>query len=107
MGGAGDDLFAFDDGDTGAARATADRVLDWDEGDRIDLSAVDADRSAGGDQAFSFIGNDAFGGTAGELRSQTIAGDLYLQGDMDGDGNADLMVRVDDLAAITAADLIL
>ncbi len=42
----------------------------WDfshaQGDRIDLSAIDANSSVGGNQAFTFIGAANFTGTAEE-----------------------------------------
>ena len=38
------------------------------EHDRIDLTTIDADKTAGGNQAFDLIGTAAFSGAAGELR---------------------------------------
>ena len=57
-------------GETGLTAATADVVADFNraEGDRIDLSAIDADVYAAGNQAFTFIGTAAFSGTPGEIR---------------------------------------
>jgi Ca2+-binding RTX toxin-like protein len=55
---------------TGATRDTADTIYDFDaaEGDLIHLSGIDADTDVAGNQAFSFIGGNAFSGTPGEIR---------------------------------------
>ena len=105
-GGAGNDVFAFDDGDSGATVATADRVMDFAVGDRIDLSAIDAivmDSTT----PFTFIGTAGFSQTAGELRYQFVGGETYISGDTNGDGIADLMIRVQGNVVLTAADFIL
>ena len=62
--------------------------------DLIDLQATGA--------AFSFIGNDSFSGVAGELTYQNGS----LQGDVDGDGNADLVIDLMG-ANLQASDLVL
>lgn len=105
-GGAGNDIFAFDDGDSGATVATADRIMDFAAGDRIDLSAIDAivmDSTT----PFSFIGTSGFSQTAGELRYQFVGGETYISGDTNGDGIADVLIRVQGNIALTAADFIL
>ena len=53
--------------------------------DKIDVSAIDA-VEGGGDDAFTWIGDKAFSGHAGELRYQSTASGLTIQGDVDGDG---------------------
>ncbi|HEX8379333.1 MAG TPA: calcium-binding protein [Allosphingosinicella sp.] len=91
-GGAGGDLFRFFDGDLGIG-AGADVITDlinWV--DKLDLRGVDANSSAAGDQAFSFIGTAAFSGTAGELRYGFDGTDTWLQGDITGDGVADFEI---------------
>jgi Ca2+-binding RTX toxin-like protein len=106
-GGAGNDTFAFANGDFGGATAaTADEIVDFTGGqDKIDLSAVDANTLLGGDQAFAFIGTNAFSDTAGELRYEQISGATYLTGDTNGDGIADFMIKVDGSHLFTGADL--
>lgn len=47
-----------------------------------------------GNQAFNWIGSNAFNGVAGELRAFQSGGNWIVQGDTDGDGNADLVVSV-------------
>ena len=108
-GGTGSDTFAFHDGDFGGAtRATADRILDFVQGeDIIRLSSVDADTTVTGDQAFHFMGTTAFDGHAGELRYEQISGATYVSGDTNGDGTADFMIRIDGLQTLTAHDFVL
>jgi Ca2+-binding RTX toxin-like protein len=73
------------------------------EGDRIDLSAIDANLFAAGDQAFTPIGvNVAFNGVAGELRFNGG----FLEGDVNGDRVADFQIDLD-VAVLQASSLIL
>ena len=60
-----------------------------------------------GNQAFSFIGSAIFSHTAGELRAYQAAGQTWIQGDIDGDGVADFLIRIDGLHTLTASDFIL
>ena len=109
-GGTGADTFLFRDGDfAGMTSGTADRIHDFSqaEGDKLDFSNVDANTLLGGDQAFSFIGNAAFGHHAGELRYYQQSGVTYVAGDTNGDGVADFAVRIDGLFTIHASDLVL
>jgi Ca2+-binding RTX toxin-like protein len=74
----------------------ADSVLDFTSGiDKIDLRLLDANAGVAGDQSFTFIGSNAFGGGAGELRAyDTGSGYWRLEGDVDGDGMADFALNV-------------
>ena len=68
-------------------------------GDRIDLSFIDADSLAANDQAFIYIGSAAFSGggalSAGQLRvTLTSPGQWRAQGDINGDGAADLQIDI-------------
>jgi Ca2+-binding RTX toxin-like protein len=96
-GGSGADTFQyFAAGDSTVA--ASDHILDFTNGtDRIDLLRVDADTTQAGDQAFSFIDGNAFSGHAGELRTAYDAGSghWFVQGDTDGDGQADFQILVD------------
>lgn len=112
-GGAGADRFVFrtaaDFG--GASAATADRIVDLvrTQGDRIHLGLLDADATtAGTDEAFSFIGTEAFtNGVAGQLRYAWINGNTFVQGDTDGDADADFWIRVDGEVNLASGDFIL
>jgi Ca2+-binding RTX toxin-like protein len=108
-GGTGADTFVFRDGDfAGLTPSTSDRIIDFShsEGDRIDLAQVDANAGLGGDQDFTFIGSSAFHDVAGELRYEIINGNTYVYGDTNGDGLADLMIRLDGSHALVSGDFI-
>jgi len=108
-GGAGADSFVFRHGDFGGATvATADEITDFTHGeDHIRLNYVDANSTVTGDQAFAFMGISAFDGHAGELRYEQISGNTYVEGDTNGDGVADFMIRVDGLHTLTSGDFAL
>jgi Ca2+-binding RTX toxin-like protein len=81
-GGSGGDSFVWwDTSETGVTRGSADAVHDFNrtQGDVIDLSAIDANIHAAGNQAFSFIGTAAFTGTPGEIRYYHFGGDTYVE----------------------------
>jgi Ca2+-binding RTX toxin-like protein len=110
-GGSGSDIFRFETADDSTtAGGREDRILDFQRGfDKIDLLAIDADESARGNQAFSFVGGAEFSGTAGELRSAAAGRNMWLvQGDTDGDGSADfaILVTVNSAQPLTSADFI-
>jgi Ca2+-binding RTX toxin-like protein len=109
VGGGGGDIFRFDDGDSAAEAATSDVIAGFSgpAGDLIDLEAIDANAGTEGDDAFAFIGGDAFSGAAGELRATVFNGISYVQGDVDGDRTADFYIRVDSAAPLAASDFIL
>lgn len=91
-GGSGADRFQFTAWDLGKLQLVDD--FDFAEGDRLDLTRVDANAAMPGDQVFFYIGGQGFSGWAGELR--LVAG--LLEGDVDGDGHGDLLVRLPDNA---------
>ena len=63
-------------------------------------------RSAG-DQAFTFIGSAAFGNHAGELRAVVTTLNTYVYGDTNGDGVADLAIRLDGAPVLVQGDFLL
>jgi Ca2+-binding RTX toxin-like protein len=81
-GGYGGDLFVWTNiNETGLTVPTMDTITDFNvaQGDRIDLSGVDANAYVAGDQAFTFIGNAAFSGNPGELNYTYVNGDTIIQ----------------------------
>lgn len=89
-GGGGNDIFLFRTLADSTAKAS-DTLEDFvSASDRIDLKGIDAIAGTPADEAFGFIGAAAFSGQAGELR---YAGG-FLQGDVDGDGVADLRIEL-------------
>jgi Ca2+-binding RTX toxin-like protein len=103
-GGAGVDTFRFDSDDSGLGPA-ADRISDFLPGtDRIDLSAIDANSTVSGNQAFAFVGAAAFSGTAGQLRFSSDGIDTWLEADTNGDGVADLQIVLTGGLTLAATD---
>jgi serralysin len=107
-GGTGADKFVFGVNETGKTNALADTITDFlaMEGDRIDLSSIDA-IGGGGNDAFTFIGSAAFSHVAGELRYSVVGSDVYVRGDMNGDGVADLVIHLLGVGSVAAADFML
>ncbi|MBX7526625.1 calcium-binding protein [Qipengyuania vesicularis] len=107
-GGTGADTFLFETGHTGRWMGNADTITDFNqsEGDVIDLSAIDA-IIGGGDDAFTFIGNTAFSGTAGELAFYVDGDATYVAGDTNGDGVADFQIRLEGQYDLSAGDFVL
>lgn len=107
-GGAGADLFIFKtvSESRGAGR---DTIFDFDAagGDRIDLTAIDANAAVAGDHAFTFIGAKEFSGNAGELRYVKGSSDSYVYGDLDGDKKADFAIHFDDALNLKSSDFLL
>jgi serralysin len=100
-GGAGGDVFVF--GGSGDSSGYAwrsdgkkmqpDKIADFVSGtDKIDLSAIDAVAGTEANDAFAWIGAGAFTSVAGQLRAETIGGQVHILGDIDGDARADLYI---------------
>jgi Ca2+-binding RTX toxin-like protein len=112
-GGAGADVFVYTrtldsfgyEGDT----EWMDAIFDFSsrQRDKIDLRKTDADEARGGNQAFHWIGNAAFHAQAGELRYENVRGGIYVEGDSDGDGIADLTVFLKKVSAMSKGDFYL
>ena len=129
IGGEGADTFVFsgfavEDSDldgvlevgAGSSAATvnaADRIMDFNaqQGDRIDLSRVDAiglsDGSSPLDQALTWRGTSRFTGAAGEARYQVKNGATYIYLEVNGEAGADMVIRLDGVHALSASDFIL
>ncbi|HEX6375385.1 MAG TPA: M10 family metallopeptidase C-terminal domain-containing protein, partial [Allosphingosinicella sp.] len=95
-GGGGADKFLYNKS-AESTSASMDQILDFAAGtDKVDLGKIDANTLAAGDQAFTWIGSNAFGGTgaasAGQLRAYQSNGSWFVEGDTNGDGTADLVI---------------
>lgn len=105
-GGAGADTFIFSSASHSTSNVS-DRITDMRSGvDQIDLSRIDSDTTTGGNQAFEFIGTDAFDAT-GQVRIERDGSDLYVQADRNGDGRVDVEILIEDTSSLTAGDFIL
>ncbi len=110
-GGLGNDVFRYDNVEESNS-VERDGIQDFNAGDLIDLSRIDADTLTDGNQAFSFIGNAAFSNTAGELRFENISlgGPVWLvQADTDGNGVSDfeVVLVISPADPITSSDFVL
>ncbi|WP_436041195.1 M10 family metallopeptidase C-terminal domain-containing protein, partial [Rhizobium sp. LjRoot98] len=95
--------------DSTVAVSGRDTIFDFSGtgGDRIDLSAIDANTAASGNQAFTYVGTAAFTGKAGELRYVKAASDTYVYGDVNGDGKADFAIHLDDAVSLAKGYFVL
>jgi hypothetical protein len=81
--------------------------------DDIDLKGIDAKSVTKANDSFSYVGKDAFGREAGELRYKLVnlAGTrndtTIVQGDINGDGKADFEIILAGLKALKETDFIL
>ena len=117
MGGAGaDQLFGGSGADTflymsykQSEMAARDTIFDFcsADGDRIDVSAIDAQTTLAGNQTFSFIGTAAFSNTAGELRYTIQNGQTFIHADLNGDSEIDFSVKLATAVSLVGSDFIL
>ena len=68
--------------------------MDWMIGDKIDFSGII--------NSTSYIGNEQFSGTSGEVRFNSNTKQLEI--DVDADSQSDLNVNVDSYSTVTAND---
>lgn len=105
-GGLGADSFVFSARAESVKGVARDSILDFShtDGDHIDLSAIDANSSKSGNQAFHFVDGDDLAQTfAAYHRSHgkaawsgviRVTADNIVQADINGDGKADFEIRV-------------
>ncbi|WP_237151636.1 M10 family metallopeptidase C-terminal domain-containing protein [Oryzibacter oryziterrae] len=93
--------------------AAFDTVTDFSVADDIfNLSAIDANSKVPGNQAFSFIGTNAFTHAAGQLRyaktdaAGTANDKTLVQADVNGDGTADLQIKLIGLKTLTVDNFV-
>ncbi|HEX8448215.1 MAG TPA: calcium-binding protein, partial [Allosphingosinicella sp.] len=104
-GGAGADVFRYV-ASTDSAVNARDQIVDFLSGtDKIDLGRIDADVYSAGDQAFRIVAGSVFTGAGASSAGELLIYDggrgfWHVEGDIDGDGNADFSINV-----IPAGDL--
>jgi len=108
-GGLGADRFIFTATGDFATGAVRDAISDFStaQADKIDLSGVDANSALSGNQAFTFVGTQAFHNVAGELHYAVAGTGLAVSGDVNADGVADFSFDVAALTSIAGTDFIL
>ncbi|HZH27651.1 MAG TPA: choice-of-anchor Q domain-containing protein [Azospirillaceae bacterium] len=110
VGGSGADRFVLTSASQSRPGATnRDVILDFvtAEGDRLDISAIDANPYRDGNQAFAFIGRNAFTGSAGQLHLVSTSTGLVVEGDLNGDRVADFQVELYQVSDISQSAIAL
>ncbi len=105
-GAGGEDVFVFASAAHSAAGAARDVIMDFAAGiDTLDLAAIDA-VAGGADDAFSFIGQNAFD-AAGQIRATlTNRGDTLLSLNLNADLAADMQILLKGNVPITMFDFV-
>jgi Ca2+-binding RTX toxin-like protein len=104
-GGSGSDTFRF----LSASAADGDTILGFEPGDRIDLSAIDANIGTANDQSFTLVAPGAL--AAGQLAfsfETGAEGDFTrVQGGIDANAGADFELKIEGHHTLTAANVTL
>lgn len=106
-GGRGADVFEFNKATH--STGSGDMIADFGKGaDKISLRKLDADADQGGNQNFTFIGEDAFD-DAGQVRIRTSGQDTIVLINLDADTTAEMRITLlnTSLNTISASDFIL
>ncbi len=109
-GNGGRDQYKFSDASESSPNpADADIILDFAaaSGELIFLNGIDADSTAGGDQAFTFIDTAPFSNTPGELRWEMIGNDAFVSADTNGDSVPDFGLTLANVSLVEASYFIL
>jgi serralysin len=128
IGGSGNDVYAFDAASFEGDGLSIDFITDFSRGDLFDFSALDANAALDGDQAFSLVSHwtasgvgqvmvtaysnvfkaiGALGGVDLGVYGWGLGGKVsVVWGDIDGDGQSDFAVLVDDNSVSTSGWLL-
>jgi len=111
-GGKGGDEFRYMSARDSRVGDDHDLILDFARKDKIDLRLIDAITTTDIDDDFSFIGNQAFNSTAGQLHYVlfNLKGNkndfTVVEGDVNGDGTADFMIELSGLHKMKVGDFL-
>jgi Ca2+-binding RTX toxin-like protein len=111
-GGGGTDTFQFTRVAPNSSRPPSTLITDFQQGEKIDLSAIDANTEVAGNQAFRWLGSGDFTGRAGEARYELFSPDgtrpaVSLMVDVDGDRTFDLLINIEGYVAVARDYVIL
>jgi Ca2+-binding RTX toxin-like protein len=106
-GDAGEDIFVFKKVAHSLAGGSRDLIEDFVRGkDVIDVSAIDANDTASGNQDFDWIETADFT-AAGQLRYRYSGGMTIISGNTDGDGDAEFQLALEGRINLGAGDFVL
>ena len=77
------------------------------QGDRIDLTGIDANTGVPGDQTFRRVGSAAFTGTPGELGYFPSGNNTIIQASNDTDATGEFQIQLTGLKTLTVEDFYL
>ena len=109
-GGTGADHFLFGKaGDSGASAAARDVIADFRhaDGDRINLSALDANPTLAGNQKFVFVGQSAFTGVGQVHFTHPDAYSTIVEVNLGGDLKPDMQIELAGKIALVGGDFVL
>jgi serralysin len=110
VGGKGPDSFAFrktDDSTLAKSGQTVIKDFRQAENDKIVVKAIDANTTRVKNNTFVFIGDEKFSDKAGELRFANQKGATYVYADVNGDGRADMGIKLAGTFTLTKGDFVL
>jgi Ca2+-binding RTX toxin-like protein len=108
QGGGGRDVFVYTAlSDSGINSSTRDYLTDLTraQGDRIDVSAIDANALVAGNQSFVLDTNGSF--SVGEIRQSLFQNELYLYFNTDADATPEMSIRLALRTSVAAVDFVL
>ncbi|WP_424137949.1 calcium-binding protein [Roseomonas chloroacetimidivorans] len=106
-GGAGRDHFTLTTLEDSKRGSGHDVITDFGDGDMIDLAALGAMLNLNGGQTFAFLGAGEFTGATGELHAVQSGGNTLVEGDLNGDGDADFQIELTGEHNLSVRDFIL
>jgi Ca2+-binding RTX toxin-like protein len=111
VGGLAADVFVFTSKLDSAVGAERDTIIDFSatQKDQLNLVAIDANEKLKGNQVFSWLGNRAFSGQAGQLRYFNVAAPsgIVVQGDVNGDRVADFEISLLGVSSLVTSQVLL
>ena len=108
-GGAARDLYDFDRiQDSPDGSAERDVITDFAPGsDHIDLTEIDANNRAGGNQMFRWVGTEGLGTTPGAVGYFTASGNTIIHASVDADTTPEFQIQLTGIKTLTAVDFYL
>lgn len=109
-GGKGADVFRYTNvKDSGTTAKTRDTIIDFKhtEGDKIDLSTIDANEKSANDQAFTFIGTKAFSKIDATVQIRFDATSHILYGSTNADSKPEFSILLSGVKSLVVDDFVL